>query len=139
MVLGNYKFRNSDGFSFNKLVYLKFDRTLWEQNGISIINALLLIKKNTIKTNKFEAINSNGNKMDSVNFFDLKKINEYNQMIWCALPNSLNPLSERCTENPEIKKEKISFEYKNKKHLSYILNYNYFIISLLLHKLVRNF
>ena len=41
-------------------------------------------------------------------------INEYNQMIWCALPNSLNPLSERCTENPEIKKEKINFEYKNK-------------------------
>ena len=30
------------------------------------------------------------------------------------MPNSLNPLSERCTENPEIKKEKISFEYKNK-------------------------
>ncbi len=40
-------------------------------------------------------------------------INKYNQMIWCALPNLLNPLSERCTENPEIKKETISFEYKN--------------------------
>jgi hypothetical protein len=37
-------------------------------------------------------------------------INKYNQMIWCALPNLLNPLSERCTENPEIKKETISFE-----------------------------
>ena len=39
-------------------------------------------------------------------------INEYNQMIWCALPNSLNPLSERCTENPEIKKEKIKTKNK---------------------------
>jgi hypothetical protein len=76
MVLGNYKFRNSEGFSFKKLVYLKFDKPLWEQNGIAIINNLLLIKKNTIKTNKFEAINSNGNKMDSVNFFDLKKITD---------------------------------------------------------------
>ena len=39
--------------------------------------------------------------------------NEYNQIL-CALPNPLNPLSERCTENPEIKKKTINFKYKNK-------------------------
>jgi len=38
-------------------------------------------------------------------------VNDYNKMIWCALPNLLNPLSNRCIN--EIKNETINFEYKN--------------------------
>ena len=40
-------------------------------------------------------------------------VNDYNKMIWCALPNPSNPLSTRCIDELTIINEVLEFEYKN--------------------------
>lgn len=76
MVLGNHNFRNSNGFDFKKLIYLKYDRSRWEQNGMEILKSLAVDKSNFITNNKIISMNSNSGKMDTLNFFNLKKIKD---------------------------------------------------------------
>jgi len=76
------KFRNSEGFSFSKLVYLKFDKTLWEQNGIEIIKSLVVTKRRILNNNKFLTYNSVSGKNDSLDFFNLKKIKNKEFVFW---------------------------------------------------------
>jgi hypothetical protein len=82
MVIGKNKFRNSEGFSFKKLVYLKFDKTLWEQNGIEIIKSLVVTKRRILNNNKFLTYNSVTEKNDSLDFFNLKKIKNKEFVFW---------------------------------------------------------
>jgi hypothetical protein len=70
MVIGT----KGPNFNYKNGTYLKYDRTKWEQTGTTILKSLIVNKKENSSENLFITENKFLSKKDTVNFYNLTKI-----------------------------------------------------------------